>query len=709
MPDKESRSDREHDLRKRAEEQAASMPNPMVAVPQKEMQQVLHELQVHQIELEMQNEELRRTQEELEASRAQYFDLYDLAPVGYFTIGEKGLILKANLTGAQLLGFTRTDLIKQPFSRYILSEDQDGYYLHRNQLFKTNMSQRCELRLVKSNANSFWIQMESTVVHAVDGEVISHVVISDITERKRSEDTQLFLAECAWVKSGDDFFAVLARHLATNLGMDYVCIDRLVGDGLNAKTVAVYFDGKFEDNVEYALKDTPCGDVVGQTICCFPKDVRHLFPQDVVLQEMGAESYVGITLWSSAGKPIGLIALISRQPLANPGQAESILKMVSDRAAGELERRDAEEALRQSEAFSRSIVDSSYDCIKVLDMQGRLWFMSENGRKALGIRDMNSVIGMHYADFWKGSVQNDVRQAIEQAKAGGHGSFTGYCPSMDGTPMWWDVRITPILNEKQDADSLLVISRDITERKWADEEIKRLNDDLIARNAKLEFANIELESFIYSVSHDLRAPLRHISGFANLALKDITDKLDDKGKRYLSGIHDGAEKMSRLIDDLLNLSKISRQEIQRREVNVSAIAASIVTELRQAHPGRSVEADIKEGLTAFTDRGLIEIVLSNLIGNAWKFTSKVEHARIEIGSVEQDGKIIYYVGDNGAGFDQTYAGKMFLPFHRLHSETAFEGTGIGLAIVDRIIRLHGGKVWAEGIEGKGAMINFSLA
>ena len=166
--------------------------------------------------------------------------------------------------------------------------------------------------------------------------------------------------------------------------------------------------------------------------------------------------------------------------------------------------------------------------------------------------------------------------------------------------------------------------------------------------------------------------------------------------------------MSRLIDDLLNLSSISRQEIQRREVNVSEIAASIVAELREAHPGRSVEVDIKEGLTAFADRGLIEIVLSNLLGNAWKFTAKTEHARIEFGTIEQDGKIIYYVRDNGAGFDQKYAGKMFLPFHRLHSESAFEGTGIGLAIVDRIIRRHGGKVWAEGIEGKGATIYFSL-
>ncbi len=253
-----------------------------------------------------------------------------------------------------------------------------------------------------------------------------------------------------------------------------------------------------------------------------------------------------------------------------------------------------------------------------------------------------------------------------------------------------------------------IYAYDITEIKRADEEIKRLNADLLARNEELEFSNKELESFIYSVSHDLRGPLRAISGFSEIIMKDIADKLDEKGKRYLSRIHDGTEKMGRLIDDLLNLSRISRQEIQHTEVEVSAIAASIVGELREAHPGRSVEVDIKGGLTAIADPGLIEAVLSNLIGNAWKFTAKTEHARIEFGTVEQAGKIIYYVRDNGAGFDQKYAGKMFWPFHRLHSESAFEGTGIGLAIVDRIISRHGGKVWAEGVEGKGATVYFSL-
>ncbi|HTZ17298.1 MAG TPA: ATP-binding protein, partial [Dissulfurispiraceae bacterium] len=273
---------------------------------------------------------------------------------------------------------------------------------------------------------------------------------------------------------------------------------------------------------------------------------------------------------------------------------------------------------------------------------------------------------------------------------------------------YWDWTLIPVKDSGDIVVGLVFSLFETTDRKRAEEEIKRLNDTLLARNAELEFSNKELESFIYSVSHDLRAPLRHISGFADLIVKNAADDLNDKGRQYLSHIQSAAEKMSRLIDELLKLSKISRQEIHRREIDLSEIAASIIDELRENQPERSVEVDIERGLTAFADRGLIEIVLSNLLGNAWKFTAKTGHARIEFGSSRQDNKIIYYIRDNGAGFDQKYAKKMFWPFHRLHSESAFDGTGIGLAIVDRIIRSHGGTIRAEGTEGKGAAIYFSL-
>jgi PAS domain S-box-containing protein len=304
---------------------------------------MLHELRVHQIELEMQNEELRAAQAEIEAGRVRYFDLYDMAPVGYCTVSEQGLILEANLTAATLLGTARGNLVKRPLSHFIVKEDQDIYYLHRKQLFELRKPQEYELRLAKADGTVFWAHLTATAAQAEDGAPVSRVLLSDITERKQREAVSTFLARTGGSSMDRPFFQTLAKYLAQSLEMDFVCIDRLEGDGLDARTVAVYCDGHFDDNVTYALKDTPCGDVVGKTVCCFPASVCQFFPRDQVLQDLRAESYVGVTLFGLSGQPIGLIAVISRRPLANRSQAEAILQTVGLRAAAELERLDAEE------------------------------------------------------------------------------------------------------------------------------------------------------------------------------------------------------------------------------------------------------------------------------------------------------------------------------------------------------------------------------
>jgi len=238
----------------------------------------------------------------------------------------------------------------------------------------------------------------------------------------------------------------------------------------------------------------------------------------------------------------------------------------------------------------------------------------------------------------------------------------------------------------------------------------RLNDEQALRKNVTELAavNRELESFIYSISHDLRQPLRAMSVFSQILADNYTSHLDERGKNYLSRIHHGTEKMAMLIDDLLLLSQIARQEIERREVNLSELAAGIIKELQEASPGRNIRIDIAKNLNVEADRRLMEVTLANLFENAWKFTSYTKQARIEFGAAENEGGTVYAVRDNGAGFDPEYKEKMFWPFHRLHSDDEFEGTGIGLAIVERIIRRHNGKVWAEGDVGKGATVYFTL-
>jgi two-component system CheB/CheR fusion protein len=226
--------------------------------------------------------------------------------------------------------------------------------------------------------------------------------------------------------------------------------------------------------------------------------------------------------------------------------------------------------------------------------------------------------------------------------------------------------------------------------------------------SELEALNREMESFIFSISHDLRAPLRSVSGFARIIREDYTGKIDGKMDDYLTRIYNGSERMSERIEALMHLTKLSQQGLERDEVNMTRMASTLFYELRERNPERDVEVNIAEGLIAFADPGLTKLVLSNLFENAWKFTSKTENARIEFGTLIKDGKTAYYVRDNGAGFDRQYADRMFRPFHRLHKDSEFPGTGIGLAIVERVIQRHGGTVWAEGECGKGATVYFTL-
>jgi light-regulated signal transduction histidine kinase (bacteriophytochrome) len=228
------------------------------------------------------------------------------------------------------------------------------------------------------------------------------------------------------------------------------------------------------------------------------------------------------------------------------------------------------------------------------------------------------------------------------------------------------------------------------------------------RTAQLETANHELEAFSYSVSHDLRAPLRSLNGFSSVLIEEYDDQLDERGKNYLKRIRVASQRMSDLIEDLLKLARFSRAALRPERVNLSALVKTVADDLCNSQPGRSAEFVIQPDMQANADLNLLRVVMVNLLGNSWKFTSKHSSARIEVGTIDSSGKTIYYVRDDGAGFDMQYAEKLFAPFQRFHSPGEFEGSGVGLATVQRIIRLHGGRVWAEGEVEKGTTIYFTL-
>ncbi|MBI4392740.1 MAG: PAS domain-containing protein [Euryarchaeota archaeon] len=282
----------------------------------------------------------------------------------------------------------------------------------------------------------------------------------------------------------------------------------------------------------------------------------------------------------------------------------------------------------------------------------------------------------------------------------------------DGSMRWIQGRAHVVADASGKPVKLVGTAQDITRRKLAEEEANRLNAELESRvaqrTAELEAANKELEAFSYSVSHDLRAPLMTVDGFSQALLEDYGDKLDDEGKKTILRVREATKRMAELIEAILKLSRLGRSALKPQRVNLSVLAKTYAEELHKTQPTRKVEVKVEPGVHAEGDPPLLRVVMENLIGNAWKFTSRKENAFIEFGAMKRRDGTVYFVRDDGAGFDPEYAAKLFLPFERLHAAKDFPGTGIGLASVKRIIDRHGGRVWADGYPGKGAQFYFTI-
>lgn len=388
-----------------------------------------------------------------------------------------------------------------------------------------------------------------------------------------------------------------------------------------------------------------------------------------------------------------------------------LLRDDSGKRAGILEiNRDITEAKRTRQQLmdahrrTAAILDSISDGFAAFDREWRYVYVNSAGAR-MARRERAELLSNNVWELWPHLADSPFGAAFQRAR---RENIPVQVEAFYPEPLnaWFEVRCYP------SPDGLSLFYTDVTGRKQAEEEIRRLNSELEQRvrdrTAQLEAANKELETFAYSVSHDLRAPLRGIDGWSLALVEDFGSQLNEEARHYLNRVRSEAQRMGQLIDDLLKLSRVTRAPLEREHVDLSSLAENIAGRLLESHTGRRIEFQIQPELTVHGDTRLLEVALTNLLGNAVKFTGNRADARVEFCRTDHAGEPVLCVRDNGVGFDMAYARSLFGPFQRLHRASDFPGTGIGLATVQRVIHRHGGRVWAEAQVGRGATFYFTL-
>jgi PAS domain S-box-containing protein len=545
----------------------------------------------------------------------------------------------------------------------------------------------------------------------------------DVSDSRLRARALTGLLERVVVSPGRAFFDQLAQELWRTLDATRVYVGRLSDDADTMLSLALCHQGHAEPLDSFKLAGSPSAAVLHRgdgLLCCWGNLSECLPAHAPMFARWGVNTYVGCALTTPTGYRIGVVSAMFPRAPARREAVIAILQLFAARAAAEIERRETEAALRSSEARFRSLSESSPVGVYQFDPQGNCIYVNKRWTEITGI-PLKEALNKGWSERLP-PVELDRFQSAWQNFISGKGEFSyklRFIHAANNAARWIQFHARRQFGSGGELAGFVGTIDDITTEMESEAEIRRLNASLeervAERTAQLAAANAELEAFSYSVSHDLRSPLRAIDGFSRAIAEDYEATLDDNGRDYLRRIRDASQRMAQLIDDLLRLSRATRTQMRVDATDLAALAQIVAAELHRSDtPGRAVEFVCPATMPARVDRDLMRIVLDNLLGNSWKYTRRQPAPRVEfsVATAPTDGPdqgcLVYTVSDNGAGFDMKYAGKLFAPFQRLHTRAEFEGTGIGLATVRRIITRHGGRVWAESTPGEGTRIHFTL-
>lgn len=627
--------------------------------------------------------EQMRTEAALKESITTYRTLVENIPDGVYKSTHDGKFIDVNPAMIKMLGYeSKEELLA-------IDINKDLYFNETERESLTLEAMRHDLevfRIKKKDGSEVWVEDNGWYTFDSEGNTLFHEgVLRDVSARKLADEelreTKDYL-EKLLTYANSPIIVWDAQYRITKFNKAFERLTGLVAtDILNVTVDKVFPVTSRERSLEHIKQATS-----GKRW------------ESVEIDILDLNGVVHTLLWNSAS----IYAPDGKTSIATIAQGQDITQRISDL-----------NLLKESEELWRKIIDTSPDGIAITTLDGFIAKTSQKGIQMLGFINEDEIINRSLFDFIDETDHFKAQNLIGLMLKGHYTGPSEYVMvRKDGSRFYAEANAEIIRDASGEPKSILIISRDISDRKRAEDEVIRLNSELeqrvLDRTAQLEAANKDLEAFSYSVSHDLRTPLRALDGFANILMEDYADAIDDEGKRMLKIIVSNANNMGRLIDELLSFSRLGRKDISYSEINMREMAEEVYNEHVSETDKETISFRILDIPRASGDPAMIRQIWVNLIANAIKFTSHKPERNIEVGFKTGNGENIYYVKDNGAGFDMANAKNMFGVFKRLHSAKEFEGTGVGLAIVKRIVQRHKGNVKAEGAVNEGATVYFSM-